>query len=200
MRGQLPRDALETPLARRRMTLKRIDPWSVLKFGFLANLTGLLILLVASVVAWYFVRRLELVETICELAASVSIQECGVNGDALFRVVAVLGLLGVVIATGIAVFLAFLANLLTDLTGGIEITVEDDSPVPGRSTTPRSTSGMPTGTTPTGGTPSGSGSSAGGSNTGSSLGSPPSATPTSSWPGDRLFGGDASGDKLFSDD
>lgn len=115
-------------MARRRMTIKRIDPWSVLKFGFLANLTGLLILLLASVVAWYFVRRLEIVESVCEIARDVSIQQCGVDGRALFELVATVGALGAVVLTGIFVFLAFLANLISDLTGGIELSMVDDTP------------------------------------------------------------------------
>lgn len=116
-------------MARRRVTVRRIDPWSVLKFSFLVHLVGLLVLLLASVVAWYFVRRLELVETLCGLAESVSIQNCGVDADALFRALATLGALGVVVLTGIAVFSSFLANLIFDLTGGVELTLLDDTPV-----------------------------------------------------------------------
>lgn len=116
-------------MARRRVTVRRIDPWSVLKFSFLVHLVGLLVLLLASVVAWYFVRRLELEETLCGLAESVSIQNCGVDADALFRALATLGALGVVVLTGIAVFSSFLANLIFDLTGGVELTLLDDTPV-----------------------------------------------------------------------
>ena len=116
-------------MARRRVTVRRIDPWSVLKFSFLVHLVGLLVLLLTSVVAWYFIRRLELVETLCELASQVSIQNCGVDADALFRALATLGALGVVVLTGIAVFSSFLANLIFDLTGGVELTLLDDTPV-----------------------------------------------------------------------
>lgn len=132
-------------MARRRVTVRRIDPWSVLKFSFLVHVVGLLVLLLASVVAWYFVRRLELVETVCELASQVSIQNCGVDADALFRAVATLGALGVVVLTGIAVFSSFLANLIFDLTGGVELTLLDDTPA--RQPGTRSRSGSATGAT-----------------------------------------------------
>ena len=119
-------------MARSRVTIRRIDPWSILKFGFVANLVLLGIQLLAGAVVWYVVARLELVETVCELAATVGFTECGVDGGALFDSFLVLGLLGVVIQTGILVFLAFLANLIFDLTGGIGITLESTGPSPAR--------------------------------------------------------------------
>ncbi len=119
-------------MARSRVTIRRIDPWSILKFGFVANLVLLGIQLLAGAVVWYVVQRLELIETVCELAATVGFTECGVDGGALFDSFLVLGLLGVVIQTGILVFLAFLANLIFDLTGGIGLTLEAAGPAPVR--------------------------------------------------------------------
>lgn len=119
-------------MARSRVTIRRIDPWSILKFGFVANLVLLGIQLLAGAVVWYVVQRLELIETVCELAATVGFTECGVDGGALFDTFLVLGLLGVVIQTGILVFLAFLANLIFDLTGGIGVTLESTGPAPVR--------------------------------------------------------------------
>lgn len=115
--------------SRQRVTVRRIDPWSMLKFGFVVNLVLLGIELLLAMVVWTFVRRLELIERICDLATSIGFRECGVDGGALFDTVLVLGLLGVVIQTGIIVFLTFLANLIFDLTGGIRLTLEDGGPV-----------------------------------------------------------------------
>lgn len=126
-------------MARTRVTIRRVDPWSVLKFGFVANLVLLGIQLLAGAVVWYVIQRLELIQTVCELAANVGFEECGVDGGALFDTFLVLGLLGVVIQTGILVFLTFLANLIFDLTGGIGITLEDDRRTPGPSTPTRAT-------------------------------------------------------------
>lgn len=113
-------------MARTRTTIRRIDPWSILKFGFVANLVLLGIQLLAGAVLWYVIQRLELIQTVCELAGTVGFEECGVDGGALFDTFLVLGLLGVVIQTGILVFLTFLANLIFDLTGGIAITLDDE--------------------------------------------------------------------------
>jgi hypothetical protein len=135
-------------VARRRLTLKRIDPWSVLKFGFVANLALLAIWLLGAGVIWFFVRQLGLIEKVCEIASDVGFVECGVNGGNLFRALLLLGLLGTVVQTGLVVFLAFLHNLIADLVGGVGFTFTEEggtAPAPasrslaGASTTPART-------------------------------------------------------------
>ena len=127
-------------MVRRRMTLKRIDPWSVLKVGFVANLALLAIGLLGGAVMWFFVRRLELIEKVCGMALEVGFSSCSVDGGNLFRAVLLLGLLWVVVQTGLLVFWAFLANLISDLTGGLRFTFTDDTPTG----TTRSASGRST--------------------------------------------------------
>jgi hypothetical protein len=115
-------------VVRRRLAVKRLDPWSVLKFGAVANVALLAIgLLVASVV-WFIVDRLQLVDQVCSIAADVGFTQCGLNAGNLFRALVLLGLLWVVIQTAVLVFLAFLHNLIADLTGGIVLGVIDDAP------------------------------------------------------------------------
>jgi hypothetical protein len=141
-------------VARRTMTLKRIDPWSVLKFGFLVNLCLLVVALLAFAIVWFTIRQLGIIEQACQLALDVGFEECGVDGGALFRVVLVAGALGAVIMTGIAVFSAFLHNLLADLVGGIKVTffeegvrrVETSSRPASASTRPRTGTDAPSGT------------------------------------------------------
>jgi hypothetical protein len=115
-------------VVRRRLTLKRIDPWSVLKFGFVANLSLLAIGLLGAGVIWFFVQRLQLIAKVCEIATEMGFVACGVNGGNLFRALFLLGLLGVVIQTGLVVFLAFLYNLIADLVGGLSFSFVDDTP------------------------------------------------------------------------
>lgn len=115
---------------RRRMTITQIDAWSVLKFGFLLNLCLLAIALLGSVVVWFFVTRLGLIDQVCEIAEDLAFQSCSINGANLFRAELLLGLLWVIVQSAIYVFLAFLHNLLADLVGGLRVTVVDDSRVP----------------------------------------------------------------------
>jgi hypothetical protein len=123
-------------VVRRRLTVRRIDPWSVLKFGAVVNLALLAIGLLVSVVVWFFIERLELVDPACGLMLDVGFTRCAINAGNLFRALILLGLLWLVVQTAVYVFLAFLHNLIADLTGGLTYTVIDDSPTPAVRTEP----------------------------------------------------------------
>jgi hypothetical protein len=114
-------------VARRTMTLRRIDPWSVLKFGFVLNLCFFVVFLLGFAILWFIIGQLGIIEQACQLAEDVGFEDCGVDTGALFRVVMLIGGLAAVIMTGLAVFGAFLHNLLADLVGGIQITLTDES-------------------------------------------------------------------------
>jgi hypothetical protein len=118
-------------VARRRLTVRRIDPWSVLKFGAVANLALLVIGLLVVGVVFFIIDRLGLIDQVCSIVLEVGFQACGINAGNLFRAIALLGLLGVVIQTAVLVFLSFLHNLIADLTGGLTLTVLDDTPAAG---------------------------------------------------------------------
>jgi hypothetical protein len=115
-------------VVRRRLTVRRLDPWSVLKFGAVANLALLAIGLLVAGVVWFVIDRLALVDQACSIALDVGFTECGINAGNLFRALILLGLLWVVVQTAVLVFLAFLYNLIADLTGGLTIGVIDDTP------------------------------------------------------------------------
>jgi hypothetical protein len=114
-------------VARRRLTVKRIDPWSVLKFGFLANIVLLVIFMMIMGVVWFIIDRLQIVDQICGIATDVGFTQCGINAPNLFRSLILLGLLWVVVQTAVLVFFAFLYNLISDLVGGVGMTIIDDT-------------------------------------------------------------------------
>jgi hypothetical protein len=115
-------------VVRRRLTLKRVDPWSVLKFGLVANVVLLAVFLLVAAVVWFIIERLALVEQACAIATDVGFTQCGVNFGSLFRALILLGLLWVVVQTAVLVFLSFLHNLIADLTGGLTVTMYDSTP------------------------------------------------------------------------
>ncbi len=116
-------------MARRRLAIKRLDPWSVLKFGIVINVVLFVVFLIIAGVVWFIVDRLQLVDQACEIALDVGFTSCGVNPGNLFQVLALLGGMGVVVQTAVLVFMAFLYNLIADLTGGLVIGAVDDAPV-----------------------------------------------------------------------
>ncbi len=116
-------------MARRTLTIKRIDPWSVLKFGSLANVAFMAIFLLAMGVVWFMVDRLGIVDQICGIATDVGFTQCGINAGNMFRALIMLGMLWVVVQTAVLVFMAFLHNLIADLTGGLVVGVVDEGGV-----------------------------------------------------------------------
>lgn len=116
-------------MIRRKLTLKRVDPWSVLKFGFVVNIALLMVGLLAAWILWIVIGRLGLVDQFCDSVGSIvlDLQECSLNGGNIFRTLLLLGLLGVVVQTGMMVFGAFLYNLIADLTGGLGFTFFDEA-------------------------------------------------------------------------
>lgn len=118
-------------MARRQFTVKRIDPWSVLKVGAIASLVITAIAVVALGVIWFMIDRLRLIDQVCGIATDIGFATCGLNAGNFFRATIMLGLLWAVVQTAVFVFLAFLYNLMADLTGGVVLGVVDESdPVP----------------------------------------------------------------------
>jgi len=113
-------------VSRRRLTIKRIDPWSVLKVGAVVNLCIWLIVLVGFGVLWFFVSRLGLVERACDIANTTgALEDCSISGVGIFRNLVILGLIGAIIQTGLFVVAAFLYNTISQLVGGLQFITED---------------------------------------------------------------------------
>ena len=115
-------------MARRRMVIRRIDPFSVLKFGAVANLAVGAIGFVAISIVVRVVLGSGLVEQVCDIAADVGFLDCGVDQGGVTRLLAVLAVVWAVVQTALLVLLAFLHNLIADLTGGIALTMEVETP------------------------------------------------------------------------
>jgi hypothetical protein len=119
-------------VARRRMVIRRIDPFSVLKFGAVANLAVAAIGFVALTVVLRAVLSSGIVEQVCDIASDVGFLECGVDEGGLTRLLAVLAVVWAFVQTALLVLLAFLHNLIADLTGGIAVTMEVETPAGAR--------------------------------------------------------------------
>jgi hypothetical protein len=110
------------------MTLTHIDPFSVLKFGAVAHLALAAIGVLALSIVLRVVLGSGLVEQVCDIAGDVGFLECGVDGGRVTRLLIVLALVWAVVQTALVVLLAFLHNLIADLTGGVTVTMDVQTP------------------------------------------------------------------------
>jgi hypothetical protein len=115
-------------IVRRRVTVRKVDPWSVLKLSLIFYFCVLLVVMLGLSVFWSVVNRLGIIETMLAFLADLDL-EVTINGANIARALFLLGLLNVILWSGINVFLAFLYNLVSDLIGGLRMTLAEEDPV-----------------------------------------------------------------------
>jgi len=116
---------------RARLTLKRIDPWSMLKFSFVYSLAGLVVLLVAVVALYSIVDAMGVIDSIRTFLRDIDASKNGqgiaawLSFSRVLAVALVLGAVNVVLFTAFATLTAFVYNVCTDLVGGVEVTLAE---------------------------------------------------------------------------
>lgn len=109
--------------------VRHVDPWSVFKIAVVFNLVIYGVLLTASVLLWNVAYATGTVDNIERFFESFGWSEFEFNGGEIFQNLWTAGLFGVVGVTGAAVLGATLFNLITDLVGGVRMTVLEEEVV-----------------------------------------------------------------------
>jgi transmembrane protein DUF3566 len=131
--GVRPRPAA-TPRGPRRARLhvKRIDPWSVMKFSFAVSLVMFVVLIVAASVLYLALDTMGVFSSINSTVAELVDAGGGQSGDTfqitaqgVIGTAAVLGALNVLLFTSLATLTAFIYNVCADLVGGVEVTLAE---------------------------------------------------------------------------
>jgi hypothetical protein len=116
---------------RTRRTIRHIDPWSVFKISLIlyACLYGALV--VAGTVLWSIIVRSGVVTDIEGFVAEVGSYEVWeINGEEIFSRATVIGAILLAAAVVFNVVLTIIFNLISDLVGGVRLTIlEEDEPV-----------------------------------------------------------------------
>jgi hypothetical protein len=112
---------------RARLVLRRLDPWSVLKFSVIFYLCLMLISLLVFAVIWFVLVNMGVFESMTEFAGNFNL-EVAFPAGTVFRWYAFVGLLGVVVWSIVTVLLTLLFNLVNDVTGGIEVVLAEREP------------------------------------------------------------------------
>ena len=110
-----------------RRLVRHVEPWSVMKISLLFYFCMWIILTIAGVLLWRIAQDSEVIDNIEGFIESLfALESFEFEGDEIFRGAALGGLVMVVAGTGFTVLSAVLFNLISDLMGGIRMTVVEE--------------------------------------------------------------------------
>lgn len=125
------------PKARARhahLFVTHFDPWSVMKNAFMLSLAIAIVMIVAVTVLWSLLALSgtldQVTRTLTDIAGGGSNTLDMANLFSFSRVIgvtAVLALLEVILVTALTTLFAFLYNISVGITGGLQMTLTDDS-------------------------------------------------------------------------
>jgi len=119
---------------RARLLLTRLDPWSVMKTAFMLSVSLAVVVLVAIALLWWTLSVTGVFDaigrTIDDVAGSTTTSFDFLSLVGFSRVMGValvLAAIEIVLVSALTTLFAFLYNLSVGLTGGLEVTLSEDS-------------------------------------------------------------------------
>jgi len=120
-----------------RRIIRKVDPWTVLKAAFVFNAIMALVFVLGMWVMWSLVLQKGIPDKIVDLFEAVTIT-LTIDGKLYFHIVVLLAVVGAIGMTAFMTLGAVIYNLISDLVGGIEVTVLEETYVtPGQAAPPQ---------------------------------------------------------------
>jgi hypothetical protein len=115
------------------LTLSRLEPWSVMKFSFVASVVAFIILFVAVAVLYMVLSALGVFDSLQHQVSSITSSQssAGTNISHYFSAslilgyTAMLGALNIVLITALSTIGSVIYNLIAKTVGGIEVTLRE---------------------------------------------------------------------------
>ena len=109
-----------------RVVIRKVGPWSVLKLSLIFYLCVMVVILGALVILYGVLDAIGALDSVTRLIRDLfADQTFEINGEWLFTRGLLIGLAMVVLWSLINVFVAFLYNLISDIVGGVEVTLSE---------------------------------------------------------------------------
>ena len=109
--------------------VRSVDPWSVFKIAMIASLVLYVIVLTSGVLLWNVAYATGTIDNVERFFESFGWSSFEFNGGEIFHAAWIGGLFAAIGLTGLAVLAAALFNLITDLVGGVRLTVLEEEVV-----------------------------------------------------------------------
>ena len=110
-----------------RRLVRHVEPWSVLKVSLVLYFCAWAVMLFVGVTLWNLAVNSGLVADVENFAVELfALESFKINPDQIFRIAAVGGLVLVLAGSGLTVLGAVLFNLISDVTGGVRLTVVEE--------------------------------------------------------------------------
>ena len=129
-----PKRGRASTVRRARLMVTRFDPWSVLKTSFMLTISFAIILLVAVAILWWILDQLSVFDalsrTVNDIAGSGTTQfdlRSVLSFGRVMGVTLVLAAVQIVLISVLATLFAFLYNLAVGISGGLEVTLSEES-------------------------------------------------------------------------
>jgi nitrogen fixation-related uncharacterized protein len=124
--------AVDSVPRRVRLTLARVDPWSVTKLSFLLSVAVGIALVVATGVVWSVLNGMGVFTDLDGLLHDIAGNEIKISlldyvgFGKVISLATVIAVVDVVLLTALSTIIAFLYNVSSALVGGLHVTLSDD--------------------------------------------------------------------------
>lgn len=110
-------------------TIRHLDPWSVFKVALVCSFVLYGVVLTSGVLLWNVASRTGTVDNVERWFTQFGWETFELNGGEIYSNAWVAGLFAAVGLTGLAVLMATVFNLVSDIVGGVRVTVLEDDVV-----------------------------------------------------------------------
>jgi len=110
-----------------RRVIRKIDPWTVLKVSIMFWSIVMLSAVLGLVVAWSLLTNAGSLDKFADLVESVGGPAVVFDGAKYFRIVTFLAIVATLFLTGLTTLAAVAYNLISDVVGGIELVVLEET-------------------------------------------------------------------------